>query len=224
MDGIKRKSWNRVLRMDAVLLFVNAKLIKKLKYFFSDCKILFFFITLGLVINLCKFEFMLSLILLVSTVFASNTPDVVETLSNYENEVFTDIIIYGETALMSDDAMELECIDFMSVKEAPVFEAVEQPASFPGGQNALLQWLGANIRYPSSAAEKNIQGRVILKFVVEKDGSISNIQVLRGVDADLDKEAVRVIRSMPKWQPGRNNGEVVRTYFTIPITFKLQSE
>lgn len=102
-----------------------------------------------------------------------------------------------------------------------IFEAVEQPAEFPGGQAALMKWLSNNIRYPDSAQQNGVQGRVIVKFVVEKDGSISNAQVVKGVDRDLDQEALRVVKKMPKWQPGKNNGQAVRAYFTLPVQFKL---
>ena len=108
-------------------------------------------------------------------------------------------------------------------KEEQIFQAVEQQAEFPGGQAALMKWLGNNIRYPEAAQQNDIQGRVIVKFVVEKDGSIGHAEIVRGVDRDLDKEALRVVNKMPKWQPGKNNGVAVRSYFTLPVTFKLQS-
>ena len=113
------------------------------------------------------------------------------------------------------------------VKVAPepekIFEAVEQQASFPGGQSALMKWLSSNLRYPELAQQNNVQGKVIVKFTVEKDGSITNPTVVRGVDKELDKEAIRVVRKMPKWSPGKNNGAAVRSYFTLPVTFKLQN-
>lgn len=109
-------------------------------------------------------------------------------------------------------------------KEDEIFVAVEQQAEFPGGQAALMKWLGNNIRYPEAAAQNDIQGRVIVKFVVEKDGSIGNVTVVKGVDKDLDREAVRVCKKMPKWQPGKNNGVAVRSYFNLPVTFKLQNQ
>lgn len=102
-----------------------------------------------------------------------------------------------------------------------VFTAVEQPAEFPGGQDGLYQWLSQNIRYPQEAVNKNIQGRVVVRFIIEKDGSVSDTQVLKGVDPLLDKEALRVMKFMPKWTPGRFNQQAVRSYFTLPITFKI---
>lgn len=104
-----------------------------------------------------------------------------------------------------------------------IFEAVEQQASFPGGQGALMKWLSSNLRYPELAQQNNVQGKVIVKFTVEKDGSITNPTVVRGVDKDLDREAIRVVKKMPRWTPGKNNGAAVRSYFTLPVTFKLQN-
>lgn len=109
-------------------------------------------------------------------------------------------------------------------KEDEIFVAVEQQAEFPGGQAALMKWLSNNIRYPESAQQNDIQGRVIVKFVVEKDGSIGQATIAKGVDKDLDREAIRVVKKMPKWQPGKNNGVAVRSYFTLPVTFKLQNQ
>ena len=109
-------------------------------------------------------------------------------------------------------------------KEEEIFVAVEQPAEFPGGQAALMKWLSQNIRYPEAAQQNDIQGRVVVKFVVEKDGSVGHAEIARGVDKDLDREALRVVNKMPKWQPGKNNGVAVRSYFNLPVTFKLQNQ
>ncbi len=112
------------------------------------------------------------------------------------------------------------------VTEAPVeeevFDMVEQAPQFPGGPAELMAWLGKNIRYPVIAQENGIQGRVTCQFVVGSDGSVRDIKVMRGVDPSLDKEAVRVIQSMPKWIPGRQNGKAVSVRYTLPVTFKLQ--
>lgn len=102
-----------------------------------------------------------------------------------------------------------------------IFQAVEEPPSFPGGEQAMYAFLKNNLRYPEMAAQNNIQGRVTVQFVVEKDGSISNVKVVRGKDPDLDKEAVRVVKSMPKFIPGRMNGQSVRVFYTLPVNFKL---
>ena len=107
-------------------------------------------------------------------------------------------------------------------KEEEIFVAVEQQAEFPGGTAAMMKWLSNNIRYPETAQANDVQGRVIVKFVVEKDGSIGQATILKGVDKDLDKEALRVVKKMPKWQPGKNNGVAVRSYFNLPVTFRLQ--
>ncbi|MDE6290150.1 MAG: energy transducer TonB [Muribaculaceae bacterium] len=97
-------------------------------------------------------------------------------------------------------------------------------AEFPGGMPALMRWLSSNIHYPESAQKNDIQGRVIVKFIVEKDGSITNAQVIRSVDSDLDREALRVVSKMPKWIPGKNGGMPVRSYFTLPVSFRLQEQ
>lgn len=107
-------------------------------------------------------------------------------------------------------------------EETKIFDVVEQPPSFPGGQAALLSWLSSHVKYPPIAEENGIQGRVIVGFVVERDGSVSQVQVIRGVDPSLDKEAARVVASMPKWTPGRQNGQNVRVKYNVPVNFKLQ--
>lgn len=108
------------------------------------------------------------------------------------------------------------------VEETKVFDVVEQMPSFPGGQAALMQWLSSNIKYPVVAEENGVQGRVVCTFVVEKDGSITDVKVVRGVDPSLDKEAVRVLKQMPHWIPGKQNGSAVRVKYTVPVTFRLQ--
>lgn len=106
-------------------------------------------------------------------------------------------------------------------EENKVFDVVEEQPSFPGGQGALMAWLNDNIKYPVVAAENGIQGKVIVQFVVGKNGSISNVKVLRSVDPSLDKEAVRVVSNMPNWTPGKQNGASVNVRFTLPVTFRL---
>ena len=107
-------------------------------------------------------------------------------------------------------------------EETKIFTVVEQMPSFPGGEAALMQYLSKNIKYPPFAEENNIQGRVICTFVVERDGSVSDIRIARSVDPSLDKEAIRVVSGMPKWIPGRQNGQSVRVKYTLPVTFRLQ--
>ena len=103
-----------------------------------------------------------------------------------------------------------------------VFDVVEEMPSFPGGQAALMQYLASNIKYPVVAQENGVQGRVIVSFVVERDGSISDVKVARSVDPSLDREAQRVVKSMPKWKPGKQNGSAVRVKYTVPVVFRLQ--
>ena len=103
-----------------------------------------------------------------------------------------------------------------------IFTVVEEMPKFPGGDAELLKFISKSIRYPVIAQENGIQGRVICSFVVNRDGSIVDAQVLRGVDPSLDKEALRVINSMPKWTPGKQRGKPVRVKYTVPITFRLQ--
>lgn len=105
------------------------------------------------------------------------------------------------------------------VEENKVYDVVEQQPAFNGNIN---QWLASNLKYPPVAAENGIEGRVIVQFVVGKDGSIHSAQVVRGVDSSLDKEALRVVNSMPKWVPGKQNGQAVNCKFTLPVVFRLQ--
>lgn len=108
-------------------------------------------------------------------------------------------------------------------EEQPVSIAmVEQKPEFQGGEAEMYKWLSSNIVYPSAASEEGVQGRVVVEFVVGKDGSISNVHVVRPRHPALDKEAVRVVKAMPKWIPGRNNGQPVKVTYTLPVTFKLQ--
>ena len=104
-----------------------------------------------------------------------------------------------------------------------IFVVVEEQPEFPGGNAAMMKFLGDNIRYPVIAQENGIQGRVICNFVVERDGSITDVQVVRGVDPSLDREAVRVIQQMPRWKPGKQRGSAVRVRFTLPVVFRLHN-
>ena len=122
----------------------------------------------------------------------------------------------------------LKAVEVIAAPEPPkheeeqnkIFEVVEQQPQFPGG--SVNGWLADHIKYPVVAAENGISGRVVVQFVVERDGSVSQVRVVRGVDPSLDKEAQRVISSMPKWIPGKQNGQAVRSRFTVPVTFRLQ--
>lgn len=108
------------------------------------------------------------------------------------------------------------------VKEE-IFQAVEQMPQFPGGEAELLKYIATHIKYPTMAAENNIQGRVVVKFVVKKDGQVGDVVVVRGKDPDLDKEAQRVVKTLPAFIPGKMNGQAVSVWYTLPINFKLQS-
>lgn len=108
------------------------------------------------------------------------------------------------------------------VKEE-IFTAVEQMPQFPGGEAELLKYIANHIKYPTMAAENNIQGRVVVKFVVTKTGQVGDVVVVRGKDPDLDKEAVRVVKTLPDFIPGKMNGQAVSVWYTLPINFKLQS-
>ena len=146
----------------------------------------------------------------------------------------TDEVLENEAALGAVDITEgTNDLNKVIVKEevivAPVVEdepvsiaMVEQKPEFPGGEAALYKWLGDNIVYPSAASEEGVQGRVVVEFVVGKDGSITNVRVVRPRHPALDKEALRVVKAMPNWVPGRNNGQPVKVTYTLPVTFKLQ--
>ena len=149
----------------------------------------------------------------------------VEVLNVVEDDVETESI-----EINTEDDTDVEVVIAAPV-EAPVeeeeeevvFMVVETMPEFPGGQQALFKYLSENVKYPVIAQENGIQGRVICQFVVNKDGSIVDVEVVRsGGDASLDKEAVRVIKSMPKWKPGKQRGKAVRVKYTVPVNFRLQ--
>lgn len=108
------------------------------------------------------------------------------------------------------------------IVEQEIFTIVESMPEFPGGQQAMLEFIARNIKYPPLARESGIQGRVFVNFVVEPDGSVSNVKVIRGIGGGCDEEAVRVVQSMPKWIPGRQRGKPVRVSFNLPVRFTLQ--
>jgi len=108
------------------------------------------------------------------------------------------------------------------VVEQEVFHIVEEMPAFPGGEAKLMEYVGKNIKYPQIARETGIQGRVFIGFVVEPDGSVSNVKLLRGIGGGCDEEAMRVVKSMPKWKPGKQRGKAVRVSYQIPVFFKLQ--
>ena len=133
------------------------------------------------------------------------------------------LAIPGDVVVIEEIEGEMPEITTGEVEgESDVYQIVEQMPEFPGGEAELYHYISKNIRYPQEAKEKGIQGRVFIGFIVEKDGSISNVRNLRGVDSELDAEAIRVIQSLPKWKPGKHKGEFVRVSYQIPIFFKLE--
>ena len=123
------------------------------------------------------------------------------------------------------ETTEVETVETMvkeEVVEEEVLKVVEEMPVFPGGAGKMMEYIAKNIVYPTYAFDNGIQGRVFVSFVVERDGSISNVKAMRGIGGGCDEEAVRVIQSMPKWIPGRQRGETVRCSYTIPIIFKMQ--
>ena len=107
-------------------------------------------------------------------------------------------------------------------KKPEIFSHVEVMPSFPGGDKEMMKWLGENINYPAIAQEQNIQGRVILRFVVGPDGAVGAVEVQRSLDPSCDREAIRVVKKMPKWIPGKQNGNPVSVYYTLPVLFQLK--
>ena len=108
-------------------------------------------------------------------------------------------------------------------KEEP-YTMVEQMPQFPGGMKALMEYISKNLRYPEDAKQEKTEGRVIVRFTVKEDGSITDVNIIRGVSPSIDAEAVRVLSGMPKWQPGMQNGKAVPTLYTVPVMFKLDKE
>ena len=152
-------------------------------------------------------------------------PKVEEVLQIAENDAEVE-----ETTIKSseddNEAVEIKYVEPVVEEEEPVeeeiFQVVENMPEFPGGMGALMKFLGKNIKYPTIAQENGVQGRVIVQFVVNKDGTIVDPVVVRSVDPYLDKEALRVVKAMPKWKPGMQRGKTVRVKYTVPVTFKLQ--
>ncbi|HQB27838.1 MAG TPA: energy transducer TonB [Paludibacter sp.] len=152
-------------------------------------------------------------------------PEVIEVLNVVEDDVET-----AEIIIDTEDDKDRQVVIQAPVQAAVVeeedtevvFMVVESMPGFPGGEAALFKYLSDNIKYPVIAQESGIQGRVICQFVVNRDGSIVDIEVVRGVDRSLDEEAKRVIANMPKWSPGKQRGKAVRVKYTLPVNFRLQ--
>ena len=103
-----------------------------------------------------------------------------------------------------------------------VLEKAEVMPQFPGGDQAMMKFVAENVQYPQEARDKEISGRVMVGFIVEKDGSVNEVKVVKGIGGGCDEEAVRVVKAMPKWKPGKQKGKPVRVHYTLPLTFKLQ--
>lgn len=156
-------------------------------------------------------------------------PDVIEQLTVVDDDV--EIEEVEMQSLEDDNNTTVEIVD-LSAESGPsedeeaegnqIFTVVEQQPEFPGGEAALMAFIKKNLKYPTFAAENGIQGRVTLSFVVEKDGSVTDIQEMRSPSEDLTKEAKRVVSSMPKWKPGKQRGKPVRVKYVLPVTFRLQ--
>ena len=146
------------------------------------------------------------------------------------------VLLGGEVMAPVSNSLELEEWDTEGFVEPNFDEAVEdedrpgvymiveQMPEFPGGDKSLFQFIADNTKYPADAKEKGIKGRVFVNFIVEPDGSVSDIRVLRGIGGGCDEEAVRVVESMPKWKPGMQNGEVVRVSYNVPVNFRLEDK
>lgn len=154
-------------------------------------------------------------------------PEIVEILNVVENDVQV-----AEVEINTEDDKN-KAVDMtppattigtgiVEEEDNVVFQVVETMPSFPGGDAALFKFLNDNIKYPVIAQENGIQGRVICQFVVNRDGSIVDVEVVRSVDPSLDKEAIRVIKAMPNWAPGKQRGKAVRVKYTLPVNFRLQ--
>lgn len=150
-------------------------------------------------------------------------PQVTEVLEIVEDDVELDFDL-SSLDFEDDASTALEIIEYdeeEDVEEEEIFMVVEDKPQFPGGEKKLMQFLRDNIEYPERARDNNIQGTVIVKFVVTETGKVAMAEVMRGVHPDLDKEALRVVRSMPSWKPGRQAGKAVKVYYMLPITFRL---
>lgn len=151
---------------------------------------------------------------------ATTIINIVEDEVEIENEIEIDAEANETTEI--EEYVPIEMEEEAEIKEDHIFTIVESDAEYPGGEKARMEFLNKNIKYPTMARESGIQGRVYVTFVVEKDGSVTDVQVTRGIGGGCDEEAVRVVRLMPKWIPGKQRGKPVRVQFNLPIRFTLQ--
>ena len=154
-----------------------------------------------------------------------SAPKVEEVLEIVEN----DADVEESTIETSDNVEQAVTVNYAPVQveeeevvEEQIFQVVEEMPEFPGGMAACMKFLSKNIKYPTICQENGVQGRVIVQFVVNQDGTIVDPVAVRGVDPHLDKEALRVIKMMPKWKPGKQRGKAVRVKYTVPVMFRLQ--
>lgn len=150
----------------------------------------------------------------------SDEIEIVEDDVEIENEVEINAEATEET-VVEDYVAPPVVVEEEEVAEEEIFQIVEEMPSYPGGAEALYEYLNDNIRYPIVALESGISGRVYVQFVVERDGSVSDVKVLRGIGGGCDEEAIRVVEKMPKWNPGKQRGRAVRVLYMVPINFTL---
>jgi protein TonB len=138
------------------------------------------------------------------------------------NDLAIQVVVDGKVPVNIDSVMK--DIAPEPVKSDEPVVSSQEPPEFPGGPAALIQFIGDNTKYPAEAIDINLQGKVIIKFAVWSDGSVRRIEVLRGVSPILDQEAIRVVSTLPKWKPGKQNGVPVSVWFSVPVTFRITSQ
>lgn len=154
---------------------------------------------------------------------AQKPAEVIEIIKDEIDQQESEIISTEDVVDVAEVSNEGMIVVDDEPEEEQIFQVVEQPAEFPGGMQAMYKWLNDNIQYPRISRDNNSQGRTILRFVVNSDGSIQGIEVIKSSgDMYLDKEAVRVVGEMPRWSPGKQAGKAVRCWFTLPVMFRLQ--
>jgi protein TonB len=156
-------------------------------------------------------------------VVVEDPPPVVESL---DNKVISNKSVEGEDVsnvfIPPAPVKEASVVQIEKAEEEEILISVEQQAEFAGDMGGLMKYLKGNVKYPPAASRANISGRVVLQFVVERDGSVGQIKVIKSVGFGCDEEAVRVVKNMPKWSPAKQNGRAVRSYFTLPVTYTLE--
>ena len=154
---------------------------------------------------------------------AQKPAEVIEIIKDEIDQQESEIISTEDVVDVAEVSEEGMIVVDDEPEEEQIFQVVEQPAEFPGGMQAMYKWLSDNIQYPRISRDNNSQGKTILRFVVNSDGSIQGIEVIKSSgDMYLDKEAVRVVGEMPRWSPGKQAGKAVRCWFTLPVMFRLQ--